>query len=128
LDLGCLEGGYGIEFALHGASVVGIEGKEANFQKAQGDIRKIEQYSLGLFDVVLCLGVLYHVDAPSLFGTVKQIATSTSQLTVFDTHVSFSERGKYLCGSCLCHGRHVIEYDAETSQEEMDQELWGSLG
>ena len=34
LDLACLEGQYAIEFAMQGAEVVGIEGREANIQKA----------------------------------------------------------------------------------------------
>ena len=33
LDLACLEGHYAIEFALQGATVVGIEGRESNIQK-----------------------------------------------------------------------------------------------
>jgi 2-polyprenyl-3-methyl-5-hydroxy-6-metoxy-1,4-benzoquinol methylase len=35
LDLACLEGMFAIEFALHGARVVGIEGREVNLAKAQ---------------------------------------------------------------------------------------------
>jgi 2-polyprenyl-3-methyl-5-hydroxy-6-metoxy-1,4-benzoquinol methylase len=35
LDLVCLEGLYGIEFARHGSEVIGIEGREANVVKAQ---------------------------------------------------------------------------------------------
>ena len=35
LDLACLEGGFAIEFARHGATVVGIEGREANLAKAR---------------------------------------------------------------------------------------------
>src|SRR5690349_17431584 len=34
LDLACLEGAYAVEFALHGATVVGIEGRESNIAKA----------------------------------------------------------------------------------------------
>lgn len=33
LDLACLEGHYAIEFAMQGATVVGIEGRESNVQK-----------------------------------------------------------------------------------------------
>src|SRR5215472_8685996 len=35
LDLACHEGIYAIEFARHGASVVGIEGREAHIEKAK---------------------------------------------------------------------------------------------
>ena len=33
LDLACLEGEYSIEFGMRGASVLGIEGREANIEK-----------------------------------------------------------------------------------------------
>jgi 2-polyprenyl-3-methyl-5-hydroxy-6-metoxy-1,4-benzoquinol methylase len=35
LDLACLEGHFGIEFALHGSEVLAIEGREANIAKAR---------------------------------------------------------------------------------------------
>src|SRR5258707_13669863 len=35
LDLACLEGLYAIEFARHKASCLGIEGREANIEKAR---------------------------------------------------------------------------------------------
>src|SRR4029077_4429616 len=34
LDLACLEGHFGIEFALHGCDVLALEGREANLAKA----------------------------------------------------------------------------------------------
>src|SRR5262249_18360193 len=78
LDLACLEGLFGIEFALHGAQVLAIEGREANLAKARfakdtldlsrlelvsGDVRQLDRGEHGTFDVVLCLGILYHLDA-----------------------------------------------------------------
>src|SRR5438270_9614869 len=35
LDLACHEGIYAIEFARHGANVLGIEGRDAHIQKAR---------------------------------------------------------------------------------------------
>lgn len=46
LDLACLEGLYGLAFALHGAEVVGIEGREPNIEKA-----RFAQRALGLENI-----------------------------------------------------------------------------
>ena len=78
LDLACLEE-FGIEFALQGARVVATEGRPANLEKARfakealglnklelvlDDVRNLCVDRYGTFDVVLCLGILYHLDAP----------------------------------------------------------------
>src|SRR5215467_1208208 len=46
LDLGCLEGHYALEFAMHGANVLGVEIREANIEKA-----RFVQRHLGLSNV-----------------------------------------------------------------------------
>ncbi|MBC1220039.1 bifunctional 2-polyprenyl-6-hydroxyphenol methylase/3-demethylubiquinol 3-O-methyltransferase UbiG, partial [Nostoc sp. UCD120] len=83
LDLGCLEGLYSIGLALHGATVVGIEGREVNFQKAkfakeclglnnlefiQDDVLNLSPEKYGYFDIVLCCGILYHLNVPEVFN------------------------------------------------------------
>ncbi|HEY7909081.1 MAG TPA: class I SAM-dependent methyltransferase, partial [Thermomicrobiales bacterium] len=103
LDLACLEGAYAIEFALHGATVVGIEGRESNIVKArfaqqalgldrltlvQGDVRDLSRQEHGLFDVVLSIGILYHLDAPDVFTFVERIAEVCTHVAIFDTHIS----------------------------------------
>src|SRR5438034_7278681 len=89
LDLACLEGLYAIEFARHKAKCVGIEGREANIEKArfakqvlslenlefvQDDARNLSAEKYGHFDVVLCLGLLYHLDAPDVFSFVEKLS------------------------------------------------------
>src|SRR5438132_8218599 len=81
LDLACLEGQYGIEIALHGADVLAIEGREANLAKVRfakdilsldnlkvllDDVRHLDVHRHGHFDIVLCLGILYHLDVPDV--------------------------------------------------------------
>jgi predicted RNA methylase len=39
LDLGSLEGGFALEFAIHGAQVVAIEGRETNNAIARANAR-----------------------------------------------------------------------------------------
>ncbi len=71
-----------VELARLGANVVGIEGREANLAKArfakealslenpefhQDDVRNLSKEKYGRFDVVLCLGILYHLNRQTFF-------------------------------------------------------------
>src|SRR5262245_12303858 len=76
-DLGCLEGGYAVEFARMGFQVVGLEVRESNiaachYVKANTNLPNLEfvkdnAWNLaryGTFDCVFCSGLLYHLDQP----------------------------------------------------------------
>jgi Methyltransferase domain len=142
LDLACLEGGYAIEFARQGAKAVGIEGREASIMKArfvkrvlglnnleffQDDIRNLSKERYGEFDVVLCLGVFYHLNAPHVFRLAEQIADVCTRFAVFDTHFSVVRDRSYQYRDQQYWGRDVVEHDPETSQEERLEDLWASL-
>lgn len=109
-DLGCLEGGYSVEFARNGYEVLGIEAREANIKKClyvasnlnlpnlkfiQDDVKNIQKY--GSFDVVFCCGLLYHLDKPCSF--LKLLGSITSHMLILHTHYSLGSRrsvfGKY---------------------------------
>ena len=98
-DLGCLEGGFAVEFARMGFQVLGIEVREANiaacnYVKAntnlpnlefiKDDARNIAKY--GLFDVVFCKGLLYHLDKPKEF--LNTLSAVTTKLLILQTHFS----------------------------------------
>jgi SAM-dependent methyltransferase len=143
LDLACLEGQYGIEFAMHGAEVVGMEIREANLIKAryaqqelglanirflQEDVRKLRRSSHGHYDVVICSGILYHLDAPDVFEFVHRIReVCDGGLAVIDTQVSLSDRvtvdyrGKSYSG--LWYKEHDESADAQTKY----QDYWASI-
>lgn len=142
LDLACLEGLYAVEFARHGASVVAIEGREANIAKARfagevlslpnlefhrDDVRNLDTERYGTFDVVLCLGILYHLDAPDLFRMIAQVASVCKRFVVLDTHVSADAR------ECREHrgrrywGCAYEEHAPESDIEERLAALWSSL-
>jgi 2-polyprenyl-3-methyl-5-hydroxy-6-metoxy-1,4-benzoquinol methylase len=142
LDLACLEGLYGIEFARHGAEVVGIEGREANLAKAlfardalglknatfvQDDVRNLCAAKYGRFDIVLALGILYHLDVPAVFPFVERIAEVCTRLAVIDTHVSVqaSHRCEYKGQSY--QGRMFQEHASQASAAERQKNLWASL-
>ena len=142
LDLACLEGQYAIEFARQGAKAVGIEGREASVEKArfarhalnldnveffQDDIRNLSKEKYGTFDVVLCLGVLYHLDAPDVFRLVEQIYEVCTHFAVFDTHFSVVNQKRWMYkGQEFC-GRSVVEHDPESSKDERLEDLWASI-
>ena len=90
LDLGSHEGGYGIALARHGAQVTLVESRAGHNAKAafaidalglqssmtvvEDDVRNVDLERFGQFDVVLCLGILYHLtaeDAAALCRTVR---------------------------------------------------------
>lgn len=100
LDLGSAHGAYSIELAGRGAHVLGIEGREAwleqarraqqnasltNVQFVRDDVRNLSRERYGEFDIVLCLGILYHLDAPDVFEFVETIAEVCRDFAVIET-------------------------------------------
>lgn len=105
LDIGCLEGYFSIECALQGADVLGVDGKLLNVRKCefvrsvlgveratfvQGDAMKLTRESHGRFDVVLALGLLYHLEDPYAF--LENVAGLCDGFIVIDTHVVLEDQ------------------------------------
>jgi len=142
LDLACLEGMYSLELARRGASVVAIEGREANLEKArfaarvlgldgidfeQGDVRGLSRERHGEFDVVLCLGILYHLDAPDMFPFVDRLGEVSRRALVVDTAVATRPTETQEHGGDAYRGVRLVEHAENSSAEERRQALWSSL-
>jgi SAM-dependent methyltransferase len=142
LDLACLEGLYAIEFARLGAEVVAIEGREANLAKARfagevfslgnvsfirDDVRNLSVGKYGVFDVVLCLGILYHLDAPDLFSFVHNISAVCRRLTVIDTHISPRPSVCREYHGKKYYGRPYREHAPSATSEAREKAAWASL-
>ena len=107
LDLGALEGLYGIECARRGAEVVAVEARAGNVARTRAavealglgdrvdvrheDVRDVSVASHGRFDVVLCLGILYHLDQPDVFRFIARLGELCTGLLVLDTHVALTD-------------------------------------
>lgn len=106
LDLGALEGGLSFEIAREGWEATGVEGREANFRKAElirayyalpnlrflhKDVKELTPAADGVFDVILCCGLLYHLDRP--IEHLRQLASLLADdgLLFLDTHVAPDE-------------------------------------
>jgi hypothetical protein len=96
-DLGCLEGGYAVEFARMGFQVLGIDVRESNIETCRyvksrvnlpnlefvrDDVWNIAHH--GRFDAVFCCGLLYHLDRPKQF--LQLLSGVTERLLVVQSH------------------------------------------
>jgi hypothetical protein len=99
VDLGCLEGGYAVEFARMGFQVLGVEVRDVNFAACnyvksktnlpnlafvKDDAWNIAKY--GIFDVIFCCGLLYHLDRPKKF--LETVSSVTKKIMILQTHFS----------------------------------------
>ena len=106
LDLGALEGLYGVELALSGAEVVFVEGRDAAAERIRfavdalgleratvftQDVQHLSISEHGEFDVVLCLGLLYHLDATEVFALLARIRSVCRGVLVLDTHIALED-------------------------------------
>jgi 2-polyprenyl-3-methyl-5-hydroxy-6-metoxy-1,4-benzoquinol methylase len=142
LDLACLEGIFALEFAKRGAEVVGIEGRQAHIERAQfaaralgidrvefmlGDVRDLNAQTYGRFDVVLCLGILYHLDAHDLLPFLQSIADVCRGFAVIDTHLSLHAKQRFDARGVEYWGRSYPEHDPDSTAERREQALRASL-
>jgi SAM-dependent methyltransferase len=101
-DLGCLEGGYTVEFARLGFQSVGIDVRESNIEVCRYVQSKVNLPNLqfvrddvwnaaahGVFDAVFCCGLFYHLDKPRKFLDV--LSSITRRVLILQTH--FAQAG-----------------------------------
>jgi tRNA (mo5U34)-methyltransferase len=129
LDLGCNAGFWSLHAIESGCDfVLGIDGREMHIDQAnlvfdvknvekdryrfvQADIFETDFAALGKFDVVLCLGLLYHVSKP--IELLERIAEAGSDIVVIDTHLSS------VGGACL----EIIHESLDDPRSAVDREL-----
>jgi tRNA (mo5U34)-methyltransferase len=97
LDIGCWDGFYSFEAERHGAEVVAIDcwrpetflyarrelGSRAEFHEMS--VYELNRESLGTFEIVLFLGVLYHLPDP--FLALRRVCEMTRETAVIESHV-----------------------------------------
>ena len=142
-DLGCLEGGYALEFARMGFESFGIEVRGSNFENcievkrraelpnldfAQDDVWNLAKY--GPFDVIFCCGLLYHLDRPREF--IQLMGQQARDAIIINTH--YAPRGWYFGSQFKLSkmteqeglpGRWLSEHKAQ-STEELEKLKWAS--
>lgn len=156
VDLGCLEGGYSIEFARCGHDVVGIDAREIHIERANAaksdlglrnvefvvdDVKNLARY--GRFDVVFCCGLLYHLDNPHEF--IDLVGQVCDRAFILNTHyaraidplydVDFdssteADRIDHSLSELVEHeglaGRWYHEYDSSAPRSEVENHSWAA--
>lgn len=106
LELGSLEGGHSIAIAMRPGvgAVTAIEGRPENIEKARfvqklygapninfihANLETFDLASLGMFDVVFCVGLLYHLPEP--WTLLSQISKVSGNLFLW-THYATSSK------------------------------------
>jgi hypothetical protein len=143
LDLACLEGGFALELGAWGASVLGVDGREGHIAKANfvrdvlgqtnvtfvvDDVRNVNRSTYGVFDVVLCLGILYHLPAPEVFVFAEAITDACSRLLIVDTEVAMTDLEMKSHRGCRYYGMTTPEHEPSASSEEQLRNAWMSIG
>jgi hypothetical protein len=142
LDLACLEGMYGIEFARQGAQVVGIEARDEHIARARfaaeglglksfevlkDDVRNLSPEKHGNFDIVLCLGILYHLDAPDVFEFIERMAEVSKRALIIDTHIALGTGKPFSFRGRQYRGRKILEHLPWKSLRDRVKKPWASL-
>ena len=139
LDLASLDGRFSAEFAMRGAEVLGIEGRRSNVEDArsrfeypnlrfvQDDVRNLCKQKYGEFDVVLCLGILYHLDAPDCFKLLEAIAEVCSCVAIIDTHISLRRDEIVTYNGHQYAGWKYTEYNREPDPQQTEERRWASI-
>jgi 2-polyprenyl-3-methyl-5-hydroxy-6-metoxy-1,4-benzoquinol methylase len=142
LDLGALEGLFAVELARQGASVVAVEGREANLEKMRlakealglehlelrhEDVRALDRARHGEFDVVLCLGLLYHLDAPDIFLLLERMREVCRDLVIIETRISPYPSAQHQHNGRRYWGVVTAEPPPDTPPHSRDA-LWSSIG
>ena len=143
LDLACAEGLYSIEAALKGAGVVAIDGRMERMQlgmayaqkKAlsihflQKDVTTISRAELGTFDIIYCLGILYHLEIDEVFQLIRQMHDMCTRAVIIDTQIvpAGSEQDEVEHNGVKYPGYLWREHSDDADQEQRNASLGASL-
>jgi MGT family glycosyltransferase len=142
LDLGCGEGVYAIEAGLRGAQVIALDARTTRMDQGaacskrhgleriqfiQEDVRRVRRESLGAFDVVYFLGLLYHLDVPDVFSVLEHIFEMSNNLLVLETIFCQTAKMQVKWRDRVYEGHHHREHEDEDSAEIRKSKLLKSI-
>jgi 2-polyprenyl-3-methyl-5-hydroxy-6-metoxy-1,4-benzoquinol methylase len=142
LDLGCGEGVYAIEAGLHGADVLALDVRTERMDEGAAcaarhgldnvtfrrqDVRAVSRDTHGDFDVVFCLGLLYHLDVPDVFSVLEAIHDVATGLVVVDTLIALGGDVEVTSRGRLYEGERWREHEDDDPPEVRRSRVLRSL-
>jgi SAM-dependent methyltransferase len=147
LDLGAGDGAVAGELALRGASVLAIEGREANAAAIRSlrdgagiepgrlvvrvaDVRRLDWDALGEFEVIVCSGLLYHLELDAAVALTASLARACTRLALIDTEVAWGpveRRGRFAGHAFREHAPGAAAADraaARLASLDNDESFW----
>lgn len=137
LDLACGPGTYSIEAALHGAKMVAIDARMERMSEGaqaarelglsvdfrQGDVRDLQHDT---FDVVLILGILYHLEAADVASLLKAVSAMTDTI-IIDTHISLAGDSEARINGATYTGHHFREHHSSENEAQRQAKVRASI-
>jgi SAM-dependent methyltransferase len=146
LDLGCNAGYWALCAIEAGCEfIVGVDGRQTHIDQARfvfeandvqrsrydfvtGNVFDLDLRALGEFDVVLCLGLLYHVSKP--MELLEKIAAVNRDILLVDTNL-VGTPGSFLRlrREPITHPSYAVDYELVSSPTRLAMlEMLGQLG
>jgi hypothetical protein len=106
--------------------VIGAEGRKINYLKCKLiedyfelpnlrflhlDVKNLNKKEHGIFDVVLCLGLLYHLDNPISFLDILHEVTHEKSLVFLDTHIAPVDQESFDCCVFKDHLSDITQFE-----------------
>ena len=136
--MGCLEGAISIFFAQNGFSTVGVDARSSHISKAEfasnvlglsnrcswicSDVTDQDFWqTIGKFDIIICSGLLYHIDACDIHPLLVNIFEhcKSKGIAVIDTNIASSPVVPYVLDNNLTlQGLYWHEHDPDASHTD----------
>jgi len=142
LDIASLESMFANEFALEGLEVVSIEGRESNIERGKfaarvlgannigfymDDVNNISEEKYGRFDVILCMGILYHIAKDKYLDFLKNVTACCKDVLIVDTFTSLHENEYVERDGIRYTGTTWREFGDNVSQEDREKHVHSAL-
>jgi len=96
IDVGCGIGRFCDFFFEKGSEIFCVDGREQNIQKLRDlyptiqsaviDLENTDMRTLGMFDIVFCYGLLYHLSDPLSF--IRNVSSACSEFMIIETCIT----------------------------------------